>query len=262
MIQILSAIPAIFSAISKITELFEKGKETIKKITGSPSQSSTPDELRTEVESLPKDQQNRWAEVMAKQVDLYVKQNERLAIEIGLIDENITGKMDARTANKIAELRMTTRPWTVRLMVHFVLFPFYLIIVDLVQNLVVSWLPFIKTWFHIEPFNAFEYVFGIMKLPDQSDTKAWEQIIAFLNQKGGPATFAGQIYMESIPWVVGIILGYMSLREIGKARGHKDPEAPPVGASMPVSIVGKTISQGISIVDRIRDWFNLNLKRS
>ena len=254
MLQLLAAIPTIITAISKVTELFNKGKETIESITGKPSQASTPDELRTEIENMPADQQNRWAEIMAKQVDMYARQNERLAIEIGLVDRNITGSLDTEAANKIAIMRMTTRPWTVRLMVHYVLFPFYLVIVDLLQNILLSWLPFLKK-IGIHSFNVFEYVFGVMRFPDKADASTWEKIASVFSQGGGPATFAGQLYMDSIPWVVSIILGYMSLREVGKARGHKDPEAPPVAGSAPVSVVSKALSQGVSLVDKVRKWF-------
>lgn len=255
MFQLLAAIPTIFSAINKVTDLFDGGKEAVAKVTGNSSQSSTPEELRSEIESLPADQQNRWAEIMAKQVDLYAKQNERLATEIGLIDTNITGKLTPEAANKIAILRMSTRPWAVRLMVHFVLFPFYLVIIDLIQNLLVTWLPFIKSYLGIQPYNVFEHVFGVMKFPENMDANAWEKFLAAFSKTGGPTTFAGQLYMESIPWVVSIILGYMTLREVGKARGHKDAEAPGVGAANPVSVVSKSLQEGVSLIGNIRKWF-------
>ena len=255
MIQLLAAIPTIISAVGKVSELFKKGKETIEAVSGKPSLASTPEELQTEVERLPADQQNRWAEVMAKQVDLYAKQNERLAIEIGLVDQNITAKLGTDAANKIAMLRMTTRPWTVRLMVHYVLFPFYLVAIDLAQNILLAWLPFLKTKLGIVQFNSFEYVFGVLQFPKNVDASTWEKIITAFSKTGGPATFAGQLYMESIPWVVSIILAYMGLREIGKARGHKDAEAPPTGSTSPVSVVSKALTEGATLVDKIRGFF-------
>ncbi|MCW8330947.1 hypothetical protein MD588_19315 [Photobacterium sp. SDRW27] len=252
MLQLIAAIPTIITAISKVSELFDQGKETVENITGNVSQASTPDELRTEVESLTTDQQNRWAEVMAKQVDMYAKQNERLAVEIGLVDANITGKLTTDAANEIAVLRMTTRPWTVRLMVHYVLFPFYLVIIDLIQNILVTWLPFLS----IKPFNSFEYVFGVMRFPEKLDDSVIEKLAELFSQNGAvPATFAGQLYMESIPWVVSIIIGYMGLREVGKARAHKDAEAPLAGPVSPISVVSKSLTNGISLVEKIRNWF-------
>ena len=255
MLQLIAAIPAIITAISKVTELFDKGKEAVESITGNSSQASTPEELRTEVENMSNDEQNRWAEIMSKEVNIYAKQNERLAIEIGLVSKEITGKLDTYTANKIAIMRMTTRPWTVRLMVHYVLFPFYLVVIDLAQNIIITWFPFINNFFGIKPFNVFEYVFGVMRFPENTDPSVIEKILSTFTKERGAATFAGQLYMESIPWVVSIILGYMGLREIGKARGHKDPEAPEAGSPSPVSVISKTLTEGASIIDRIRKWF-------
>ncbi len=254
MFQLLAAIPTIFNAVGKVTDLFKKGKETVEAVTGKTSVASTPEELRAEVESLPPEEQNRWVEVMSKQVDMYAKQNERLAIEIGLVDENITKKLGTEAANKIAKLRMTTRPWTVRWMVHYVLFPFYLVAIDVVQNVLVAWFPFLKTW-GVEPFNVFAYVFGVMNLPSGGDASAVEKIVSVFTKNGGPTTFAGQLYIESIPWVVAIILGYMGLREIGKAKGHKDAAAPLTEGASPVSVVSKALTQGVGLVGNIRNWF-------
>ena len=195
---------------------------------------------------------------MAKQVDLYAKQNERLATEIGLVDQNITGKLTPEAANEIAYLRMTTRPWTVRWMVHYVLFPFYLVVIDLIQHLLLTWLPFIHSWFGIEPFNVFEYVFGVMKLPDNADAGTIQKLIDLFKESGGATTFAGELYTDSIPWVVSIILGYMGLREIGKARDTQSEgggDMPGSTRSSPVSVVTKTLSEGVSLIGNIKSWF-------
>jgi len=257
MLQLIAAIPTIFSAINRVTDLFNKGKESVRGVSGKISEASTPEELRTEIEKLPDDQKNRWAEIMANEVDIYTKQNERLAIEIGLIDPNITSNLSTKTANKIAKLRMTTRPWTVRLMVHYVLFPFYLVIVDLIQNILITWLPFLKSIFAIKPFNAFEYVFGVLELPGNPDASTIQKLFEVFSEKGiVPATLAGEFYIHSIPFVVSIIIGYMGLREIGKARGHKDAEAPTIGYTpSPVSVASMGLSSGVSLIGNIRQWF-------
>ena len=258
MVQLLAALPTIFSAVGKITDLFKKGRETVQEVTGNVSQASTPEELQTEVTAMTPDQQNRWAEVMAKQVDLYARQNERLAIEIGLVDQNITGKLTPEAAGEIAYLRMTTRPWTVRWMVHYVLFPFYLVVIDLIQHLLITWLPFLHSWLGIEPFNSFEYVFGVMQLPDNADAGTIQKLIDLFKESGGATTFAGELYTDSIPWVVSIILGYMGLREIGKARdaGRESAgDVPAATAGSPMSVVTKTLSQGVSLIGNIKSWF-------
>jgi hypothetical protein len=256
MLQLLAAIPTIITAVSKVSELFKKGRDTVQEVTGEPSRASTPDELQTEVQQLPPDQQNRWAEVMAKEVDKYVAENERLAVEIGLVDANITSKISQEAASKIALMRMTTRPWAVKCMVLYVLFPFFLVIVDLVQHLILAWLPFLDRW--IDPFNSFEYVFGVMKWPENVNAGTLDKLASLFSSQGGPATFAGELYMESIPWVVSIILGYMGLREVGKWKGTAD-EAPQIGAvggkPSTLSVVTQTLSDGVDLVSNIRSWF-------
>lgn len=251
MLQLVAAIPGILNAVGKVSELFSKGKEAVQQISGHPSVSSTPEELRTEIQQMPVDQQNRWAEIMAKEVDKYVAQNERLAMEIGLIDQSLTEKLSQDAASHIALMRMTTRPWAVRWMVYYVLFPFLLVMVDLIQHLIVTWLPFLKRW--IEPFNAFEYVFGVMRFPQNADPGAMDAIVRLFAEGHGPTTFAGKLYVESMPWVVGIIISYMGLREIGKIRGVADKT--PEGQFAPHSVVKDSLTQGVSLVSDIRNWF-------
>ena len=256
MIPLLAAIPSIITAVGKVTDLFKKGKETVETVTGAPSTASTPDEMQVEIQNLSPEQQNRWAEIMTKEIDRYVAENERLSIEIGLVDQNITGNLSQEASSDIAIMRMTTRPWAVRWMVWYVLFPFVLVVVDIVQHLLVTWLPFLKRW--IEPFNTFEYVFGVMKIPENADAGVLNNLIELFKETGGPTTFAGDLYMQSIPWVVSIILGYMGLREIGKAKGHADRDS---GATIPsvkpsaMTMVGRTISQGAGLVSNITNWF-------
>jgi hypothetical protein len=256
MLNLIAAIPTVIKAVGKVTSLFRKGQKTVEEITGAPSKASTPEELRTEVGSMPPDQQNRWVEIMAKEVEMYAAQNERLATEIGLIDSNITGKLSEDAASDIAIMRMTTRPWAVRWMVYYVLFPFFLVVIDAVQNVLVTWLPFLQKW--ITPFGTFEYVFGVMKYPAQVDAGTLEKLAQMFSAQGGPATFAGTLYMDSIPWVVSVILGYMGLREVGKYKGYADnPPAESLAAAKPsvLTVAGKTISGGANLVSKVVGWF-------
>jgi len=189
-------------------------------------------------------------------VDKYAAENERLAVEIGLVDANVTSKLSEEAASKIALMRMTTRPWAVRCMVLYVLFPFFLVIIDLVQYLIITWLPFLDRW--IDPFNSFEYVFGVMKWPEKVDAGTMEKLVSLFSGQGGPATFAGKLYVDSIPWVVSIILGYMGLREVGKWRGTADKAPEGLlsgGQTSPVSVVTQTLSEGVNLAANIRSWF-------
>ncbi len=255
MLQLLAAIPTILTAISKVSELFQKGRDVVEEVTNQPSQASTPDELRSEVEQLTPEQQNRWAEIMSKEVDKYVAQNERLATEIGLVDANITGKLSEDAASKVAIMRMTTRPWAVRWMVFYILFPFFLVIIDMAQELLLTWLPFLSNW--ISPYSTFEHFFGVMNFPDVSDAKFIEKVTALFSSTKGPTTFAGYLYMESLPWVVSIILSYMGLREIGKWRNPNDIPGQGSAASQPstVSVVRKTLTEGANLVSSVSKWF-------
>lgn len=253
MMQLLAAIPTIISAVGKVSDLFKKGQNTVEEITGNKSVASTPEELQTEVINMTPDQQNRWAAIMSKQVDMYVAANERLAVDIGLIDQNITSKVDSDAASEIAKMRMTTRPWAVRCMVYYVLFPFFLVVIDIIQNLILAWLPFLKRW--VTPYNTFEHVFG---WPQTLDAGVVEKLVTLFKDTSGPATFAGKLYIDSIPWVVSIIVGYMTMREVGKWRGSADKM--PGGTALSskpstISVVSKTLTEGAGLVSKIKTWF-------
>lgn len=257
MLQLIAAIPTVISAAKKVSGIFRKGKEVVEQITGQPSQASNPDELQSELQELSPDHQNRWAEIMAKEVEMYAAQNERLALEMGLVDTSITKKLTTETADKISILRMTTRPWTVRWMVRFVLFPFLLAAIDIVQNLLITWFPFLTTKLKITPFATFEHFFGLVQLPEGADEGILKQFVQLFTEGGGTTTFAGQLYVESVPWVVSIILGYMTLREVGKWKGSADempPSLPAGGQPARLSVVGKTLKEGMNLAGKVADY--------
>ncbi|MCD4813866.1 hypothetical protein K8S19_09280 [bacterium] len=257
MLQLLAAIPGIISAIGKVTDLFNKGKETVKDVSGNIAQASTPEELATEITKLPLDQQNRWAEIMSKEVEKYAAQNERLAIEIGLVDKSSVEKISTEAADKVALLRMTTRPWAVRWMVYYVLFPFFLVVADVIQNILLHWLPFLKTRLGIEAYGTFKHFFGVLELPAAMDTSVIEKFAAFFSSQAGPTTFAGQLYLQSVPWVVSVILAYMGLREVGKWKGYNNVEqaSAVLGPPAPSTMAGKVLQQGMDLIPKIRQWF-------
>jgi hypothetical protein len=193
---------------------------------------------------------------MQHELDMYKAQNERLAIEIGLIDSNITSKLTAKDAGKIAVMRQTTRPWAVRMMVHYVFFPFYLIIVDITQEIIKKWLLF---WTEkIEPVKTFDYVFGTINPASLSkvDPGVLDKVLSMFKDK--PHTLAGDMYIESIPWVVGIIVSYMGLREIGKTKGTSGDESTGSAAqsqTSPINIIGKAVGKGVDLVSRVKKIF-------
>jgi len=258
MLPLLALLPTIFSAVSKVSDLFSTGKEMVKKVTGNDSVASTPEELQQEVQNLPPEQQAQWAQIMRQKVELYQAENQRLDIEIGRIDSNITGKLTAESASKIAYMRMTTRPWTVKMMVYYILFPFALVTVDLVQELLKSWLFF---WTDkVQPVKTFDYVFGSLN-PDmfKGDPGVFEKLVQAFAGSHSQMTFAGNLYVDSIPWVVGIIVSYMGLREIGKF-GTKSSDYPEGGGQVssgqsPANVITSTLTAGVDLVSKVRGIF-------
>ena len=252
MLPLIAAIPSIISAAAKVTELFQKGRETKQAVTGQPSEASTPEELQSELSSLPQDQQAQWAKIMQQKVDLYAAENQRLALEVG-IDSNISAKIDAPAANKIAILRQTTRPWAVRMMVHYVFFPWYLIVIDVVQELFNNWI--LKGLFRLDgitTIKTFDYVFGTF---DAAKLGALGKFVETLKDPLAH-TLMARIYAESVPWAVAIIISYMGLREIGKVRGVKDDEgAAPAAPGGVTENISKVITSGADIVGKVKDIF-------
>lgn len=247
MFPILAALPAIFTAVSKVSDLFHKGKEVVEKITGKPSEASNPDELKEEVESLTPEQQAQWAQSMQQKIDLYKAENERLDIEIGRITPELQSKLTPEAANKIAIMRQTTRPWAVRMMVHYVLFPFYLVLFDAVQLAIIHWFGISE----VRVFKTFNYVFGALTLND-IDKSVLEKVSSIFTEPQN-LTLAAQMYMHSIGWVISVIISYMGLREIGKAKGTSGDEI--FAYKKETSGVTGIIQGGLGLVNKVRAAF-------
>ncbi len=256
MLPLLAALPSIFSTVSKVSDLFTSGKEAVKKVTGNDSIASTSSELQEEIQSLPEEQQAQWAQIMQQKLELYQAENQRLDIEIGKIDSNITSKLTPEAASKIAYLRQSTRPWTVKMMVYYVLFPFFLIIIDLVQEIIKNWLLF---WTDvIKPVRTFDYMFGGLNPNNlkEMDAGALDKILALFTGKDSQLTLAGDLYIDSIPWVVGIIVSYMGLREIGKAKGTSgDSSNSAVASPAKRSPITTAINTGVDLASKVQKIF-------
>lgn len=197
----------LFSGIKKVSGLFSKGKELMAEVKGEASTVTTPDELQAEFEALSPDQQKIWVDKMAAATNQYEAETERLKAQESISSE-ISSKVDVETASDIAYQRQTTRPWAVRQMVRVILFPFYLIGIDVIQYLLKNWLFF---WTDkVEPFESFHYVFGT----------TGNGLVDKLGNMIGPMpkTLAGQMYIEAIGIAVWVIISYMGLREAGKYR--------------------------------------------
>ncbi|MCP5353071.1 MAG: hypothetical protein H6926_07800 [Chromatiales bacterium] len=261
MLPLLAALPAIFSTVSKVTDLFDAGKKVVQSVTGEPSQASTPHELQQEVSQLPEQQQAQWAQVMQQKIDLYKAQNDRLDLEQGRIDRNITSKLTPEAASKIAVMRQTTRPWAVRMMIHYVFFPWYLIVIDLVQELFNRWI--LQGLFQapegVHVFSTFHYVFGTVVDKGKeaaSATAEAAQAIEILTQG---ATTMSAMYMSSVGWATSIVITYMGLREYSKAKGTSGDTTAPVvpvnpGQDVIESMTG-ALSSGADLIAKVRKAF-------
>ncbi len=304
----ITLLPVIFKAIRKFSALFSKGRELVKSVTNSDSVASTPEDLEAEIQQLPPEFQAQWAEAMAQEIEMYKAQNERLELEIGTVDDTITDKIDQETANEVARMRMTTRPWAVRYSMYLLLFPFFLIGFDIAQYLVFHWIVQPIYWLislcgcvaisagelrELIVFNTFDYAFGIADLNQVKEIAAQKAgFLATITEVLSLSMF-GIIYKEAVPWATSIVLGYMGLREVGKAAGRSDnPNTPDrkfgdgKGAAMVQNVMerasnigggkGKVIKDTISNiveknkvldnarekVDGIRKFFkNINFKR-
>lgn len=208
--DLLTGATLLFTGIRKVTELFSKGKELMAEVKGEASIITTPDELQAEFEKLSPDQQKVWIDKMAAATNQYEAETERLKAQESISSE-LSSKVDSETASEISYMRQTTRPWAVRQMVRVILFPFYIIGLDVIQHLLKNWLFF---WTDkVKPFESFHYVFGT----------TGNSLMDKLGNVIGPMpkTLAGQMYIEAIGVAVWVIMSYMGLREVGKFRGKE-----------------------------------------
>ncbi len=85
------------------------------------------------------------------------------------------------------------------------------------------------------------------------------EAIAQLFGAGGPmpTTLVGNMYIDAVPWVVAVILGYMGLREYGKARGTSGDVPLPPGARPPslMETVSSAASGAAGLVGAVKNIF-------
>lgn len=225
MLPLLAAIPTIFTTIGKVVDLFDDGKSAVEEVTGSKSEAHTPEELRVEVGNLSKEDQAKWSEVMSAKVDAYRAKTERLVVEQGAVPTNLS----TIAANKVSIMRQTTRPWTIRCLVHYWLAPLYLMVVDTVQGVLHAFgLP-------ITPYSAFATAFG-----NTVDKAVLESILSTTS------TF-GTVYLSALPYVTSIIISYMGLREVGKIKGL--PDHPNQQTS------GGMLKEGVGVLSKVTSLF-------
>ena len=189
---------AIFSAIGSAIGLVKKSKDVIDNITGKDNDIKSSGDVEKAYELLTPSGQQAFIDKMSKEIDMYNAQTNRLKNEQGTITPGLQAKLSPEDAGKIAKMRMMTRPWVVRKMTHYILFPAYLAFFDVIQLVLFSWLALPKE----RAFMAFDYCFG--KLGDSHKT------------------LFGEMYMYSLGFITSIILTYFTLREVGKHKKGED----------------------------------------
>lgn len=190
MVPLLAALPAIFSAIRGATELFDVGKEVVDEIRGKPTKAMDVKALEQEVEALPVEQQKMFVEKMKSELVFYQAISQRLDQQGGVVNAETLSVLAPAVRSHIAKIRMTTRPWAVRWMVIAVVFP---PIATVGLNMGVS-------------------VYNIM-------AQAWWPQMEQMSLLD-PGQMLNELYLSMVGWASGVIMTYMGMREIGKARGH------------------------------------------
>ena len=129
-------------------------------------------------------------EQLADLNERYEAETARLIAEQGEITDTLVAKIDGPTANKVAFLRMTTRPWAVRKMVYAMLLPLYVFWIDVGLTLINS----------------------VMKFYDSK--KAFDLLgTTFLD---GESVYI-VMYGDLVAPAATIVVSYMTLRQIEKS---------------------------------------------
>ncbi|SCA57490.1 hypothetical protein MTBPR1_60003 [Candidatus Terasakiella magnetica] len=189
---IFAAIPAIFSVLKSGAELFNIGKKVVEEVKGEPSSATTPQELAEEVDQMSPEQSEKFIERMKTEIEAYEAITTRLTVQGGKMDAETLNAIPVEERGRIAVMRMTTRPWAVRWMVIAVVFPPLAIVC----------------------INSGISVYNVLNAAWAQTPNAIELI------KMGDIINA--LYMEMVQWAALVIMAYMGVREIGKARGVKD----------------------------------------
>ncbi|WP_341893738.1 hypothetical protein [Ferrovibrio terrae] len=189
---------AIFSAITGIPALIQAGTDLYETIAGKPTTATTAEQLRVDVESLPPEKQQAFADAMRQRIEEYRAETERLRNEQGDVDAATLATLPPDARVKVAISRMTTRPWTVRMFVYFLLTPAFAIWADgamvMTQNLLLLCNALFGSNFQWSPQLLLE------------------KFIINENYR--------EVYVSATPWLLAAVLTYMTLRS-----GEKNPAA-------------------------------------
>lgn len=207
------AVPQIVKWIagddSKAAQVAEEAAGVARAITGEDSDEAAVAAIRSDPALYAKFQ----ADMKDKAIELYRAETDRLVAEQGTVDAETLRSLPKEAAGRVALLRMTTRPKIALRMSHVILLPIYVMVVDGALAL----------------FNIVSRGFG-------GDGAVQ------LDMLGAQFFTAGSLYVELYTWAAptaaSVVLGYMGLREVGKAAGNPDnPMARVVKAA--TGLIGK-----------------------
>lgn len=180
---------AILAALTGLPQLFEMGKSIYNTVTGKPSTAETPEQLVQHVSMLPADQQAAWTTQINAEIERQRLENARIQNEQGDVTEGILKALAPETAAKVAEMRMTTRPWVVRRMMHVILLPFYVLLLD----------------------TALMFLNGLYRM--WSAQRNWTPFDLFAEKLFGEGSLYTQMYNLAAPTAAAVVMTYI----IGKS---------------------------------------------
>ena len=217
-------LPLILAALSAAPKLFSAGTAVYEAISGKPSAAETPEQLMSEVEQLPPEQQAAFTEQMNAKIEAYRAETDRLVNEQGAIDGNITAKISQAAADKIAKFRMLTRPLVVRMMARAMTWPIlFLFFVD--GTLAV----------------ANTLLVGFRVIHEDGTLMAFDLIAG---QFFGEASIYTAMYGDLVGPAATIVVAYMTLRQMEKTKGEASPVDAVAGALKGVAGLIKGIRKG------------------
>ena len=187
---------------------------TVAKVVGEVASAVTgqadPGQAAAAIEADPELMSQFTAQIEERRNELYALTTERLKAEQGEVSAETLGALSPKDAGRVAWLRMTTRPWAVRWCVRALVWPpLAIVTVDALLSIA----------------NVFSAALGwISSLPIIKDgAVSGYQVVALKFGLVGPVLLdAGAgfttLYSWFAPTATSIVLGYMGLREVGKAR--------------------------------------------
>lgn len=203
-------LPAIIGIASAAYELFTKGQAIYESVAGQKSSAQTPTELQAELQALTPEQLAAWEKQMEMPLREFEAQTRRLIAEQGEVNAETLTAIPKEAAARVAILRMTTRPWVVRLCARGLVYP-PLAVLTIDGALTLA--------------NTLSTAFGwLARLPVIEDGEKVGEIVQFLRFDllgpqllGAGASFT-DLYSWFAPMAASVIGSYFGLREIGKAK--------------------------------------------